>query len=153
MRILNILEKDKILAELTSRTKKEVLEELAGPFLNDKLGISKEEILKVINEREKLGSTGIGEGIAIPHGKLKGLSKIKATFGRSLQGVDFDSMDGKPAYLFFMALAPENVVEEYLKILAKISRIMKDSFFREALMKAKNVNEIYEIIAVADERY
>ena len=104
-------------------------------------------------EREKLGSTGIGDGIAIPHGKLKGLDRLVISFGRSRQGIDFDAIDGKPVHIFFLLMAPESSTGQHLKALAKISRMLKDPDFRSDLMAAKSAEEIYRKIAEKDESY
>jgi PTS system nitrogen regulatory IIA component len=108
-------------------------------------------MVKTLLDREKLGSTGIGDGIAIPHGKLADLDELIVSFGRSRQGVEFDSMDGKPANLFFLLLAPENTTGLHLKALAKISKMLKDSAFRKKLIEAKSKDELYVIIADKDD--
>jgi PTS system nitrogen regulatory IIA component len=104
-------------------------------------------------ERERLGSTGIGDGIALPHGKLRELNKLLISFGRSINGLNFDSIDEQPAYLFFLLLAPENSAGIHLKALAKISRMLKDGNFRRRLMGAKSREEIYKIIIDKDEEF
>jgi PTS system nitrogen regulatory IIA component len=103
-------------------------------------------------EREKLGSTGIGSGVAIPHGKIANLDHIVAAFGRSKAGIDFDSQDGEPTYLFFVLVAPENTAGLHLKALAKLSRLLKDSNFRDRLMKVPDAKAIYQIISEEDEK-
>ena len=104
-------------------------------------------------ERERLGSTGIGDGVALPHGKLRGLDKLLLSFGRSIDGLDFDSIDERPAYLFFLLLAPENSAGMHLKFLAKISRMLKDGNLRQRLMQAKSREEIYKVITDKDEEF
>ncbi|MBS1150752.1 MAG: putative IIA-like nitrogen-regulatory protein PtsN, partial [Myxococcaceae bacterium] len=104
----------------------------------------------VLEEREKLGSTGIGEGVAIPHGKLAGLPTLSASFGVSRSGVDFDAIDGKRTYLFFALVAPENSAGLHLKALARISRLFKSSSFRDAILAAQTSAEIYALIAQED---
>lgn len=151
MRIIDILSKDSIVENLTSRSKKEVIQELVkalpkGRYDSDKL-------VQILLEREKLGSTGIGDGVAIPHGKLGDIDKLMASFGRSKKGVDFDALDGSPTHLFFLLVAPENSAGIHLKALAKISRLFKDGQFRNALMSAKDKEEIYDIIKEEDEKY
>jgi len=113
--------------------------------------LDSEATLNVLFEREKLGSTGIGEGIAIPHGKITGLDQLILSFGRSAVGIDFDAMDGKPVHLFFLLIAPENSAGQHLKTLAKISKMLKDSVFRTKLMAAKSKDELYKIIANQDD--
>ncbi|RLB08152.1 MAG: PTS sugar transporter subunit IIA [Deltaproteobacteria bacterium] len=153
MKIIDILDKNCIIEELASQDKKGALEELVSVLVdNDRLK-DKEKALQVLLEREKLGSTGIGDGIAIPHGKLKGIKGIICSFGRSKNGIDFQSLDGKPTHLFFLLLAPEDSAGEHLKALARLSRLLKDTQFRERLMEAKTKEEIYSIIAEEDESY
>jgi len=135
MKILDILSKDCIIPELRSRTKKEVLEELTGALLNCKANLNKEALVEVLLERERLGSTGIGDGIAIPHGKIKDLDELILSFGRSTQGIEFDSMDGRPTHLFFLLIAPENSAGIHLRALAKISRLLKSAHFRQRLLE------------------
>ena len=108
-------------------------------------------MLRVLLEREKLGSTGIGDGIAIPHGKLAGLDEILVAFGRSREGIAFEAMDGKPVHLFFFLMAPENSAGRHLKALAKISRMLKDAAFRENLLEAKTHDDLVRIIAEKDD--
>jgi PTS system nitrogen regulatory IIA component len=110
-----------------------------------------EAMLRVLLEREKLGSTGIGDGIAIPHGKLAGLDEMMIAFGRSREGIDFEAMDGKPVHLISLLIAPENSAGQHLKALAKISRMMKDEHYRRALVEAKTHDDLVRIIAEKDD--
>ena len=111
-----------------------------------------EAMLQVLLERERLGSTGIGEGIAIPHGKLQGLDEILLSFGRSSEGISFDAMDGKPVHLFFLLMAPENSAGLHLKILAKISRMLKDPALRDNLLRAMGKERIWRIIEEQEQK-
>lgn len=151
MKIADILSGDLIIPELTSKNKKEVLEELVSVILKQNKLINKEELIEVLLEREQLGSTGIGDGIAIPHGKLKNIDALLASFGKSRDGVDFDSMDGKPTHLFFLLVAPENSAGIHLKALARISRLLKDSSFKQDLMEAKLKDDLFKTIIERDE--
>ncbi len=153
MRILDFLDRRCILANLKATNKKEVLEELAGALVAGQDGISLQNVVEVLLDRERLGSTGIGDNIAIPHGKLANLTDLKLAFGRSVKGVDFDSMDGKPTHLFFLLLAPINSAGQHLKALAKISRMLMSQSFRESLMKAASVEEIYRLLAERDAEF
>jgi len=153
MNIEDMLEKEFIIENLKSRTKKEVLIELSDVFMNSITAVNRDSLIEVLLEREKLGSTGIGEGIAIPHGKLAGLEKLVISFGRSMTGVDFDSLDGNPVYIFFMILAPENSAGQHLKALAKISRMLKDVSFRESLMNIKTSEDAYNLIIEKSKTY
>ena len=153
MKILDILPKEAIIPELRGRTKREVLEELACAVVKYKPQLDREQLLKVLLERERLGSTGIGDGIAIPHGKLRELDQLALSFGKSTQGVDFDSMDGKPAHLFFLLVAPENCAGIHLRVLAKIARLLKNSSIRKRLSRASTPEEIQRIILEEDEDF
>jgi len=145
MNIFDLLRKEAILDDLKALDKKGVIEELVTP-ISSIAGISHENIVKVLMERERLGSTGIGDGIGIPHGKLKGLESLVLGFGLSRTGVDFESMDGKPTHIFFLLITPENSTGLHLKLLARISRILKNKLFKENLLKATSRDEIYSII-------
>ena len=114
--------------------------------------VNEDRMIEILLERESLGSTGIGEGVAIPHGKSKEVKKILASFGRSLPGMDFQSLDGKPTHLFFLLVAPENSAGMHLKALAQISRLMKDQTFRKRLMEANIGEEIYSVFSEGDEK-
>jgi PTS system nitrogen regulatory IIA component len=152
MKILEILKKEAIVADLKARNKKGVLEELIVPVAAI-AGIDQEKLVKVLLERERLGSTGIGSGIGIPHGKLKKLGELVIGFGLSRKGVDFESIDGQPAHIFFVLMTPENSTGLHLKLLARISRILKNEPFRERLLKAADSTEVFEIIREVDEEF
>lgn len=151
MKIIDMLSRGSILADMHSQTKREVLLELTQVFPGGFLPGGYEETVNILLEREKLGSTGIGEGIAIPHGKIIGLDAMVVSFGRSLKGIDFNAMDGRPVNLFFLLLAPEGSAGLHLKALAKISRMLKDAAFRRRLIEAADVQEMYSIIAEKDQ--
>jgi PTS system nitrogen regulatory IIA component len=142
-----------IISQLASRDKTGVLRELVRMLARVEKELDEERLLEILLERESLGSTGIGEGVAIPHGKSKDVKKLLASFGRSLPGIDFQSMDGKPAHLFFLLVAPENSAGIHLKALARISRLMKDQTFRKRLMEANSAEEIYSLFSGEDEKY
>ncbi|UCD87696.1 MAG: PTS sugar transporter subunit IIA [Desulfobacterales bacterium] len=152
MRILDILKEETIISELHATDKKGVLEELTAPVAQTS-GVNQEEMVRVLMERERLGSTGIGDGIAIPHGKLKSLESLLVGFGRSHKGVDFEAIDGKPAHLFFLLMAPENSTGAHLRMLARISRLLKDSSFRQRLMTAADRRKLYMVIADEDNEF
>lgn len=149
MKILDVLNKEAILSELTATDKKGVLEELAVPVAKA-CGVSRDEMVRVLLERERLGSTGIGSGVAIPHGKLKALDSLVVGFGRSRAGVDFEAIDARPAHLFFLLMAPEDSSGAHLRMLARISRLLKDSSLRQALMDAADRGELYALIENED---
>jgi PTS system nitrogen regulatory IIA component len=153
MKIKQILSRGCIVANLEAKTKEEVLSELAGLVAGNFDGIPLEETIRTLQEREELGSTGIGNGVAIPHGKIASLAHIITAFGRSVPGIAYDSQDGKPAHLFFVLLAPENAASLHLKALARLSRLLKDAQFRNKLLEAKDADEIYQDIIAEDEKF
>lgn len=153
MKLIDILDESAIVADLTASTKTEALEVLVETMTTSNPSLRKEDLLQVLLEREELGSTGIGDGIAIPHGKSQELTDIVSGFGLSKQGIEFDSLDGKPAHLFFLLVAPENSVGTHLKMLARISRMLKNVEFRQKLLAANSRQEIYQIIAEEDAKY
>ena len=152
MKLLEVLQKEAILENLVSTDKKGILEELVAPVARA-ADVSEEGLVKVLLDRERLGSTGIGGGVGIPHGKLKNLENIILGFGLSKKGVDFESMDGKPTHVFFLLVTPENSTGLHLKMLARISRLLKDESFKERLINASSQDEIFTIIQEADEEF
>jgi PTS system nitrogen regulatory IIA component len=152
MKILDVLSHDAICADLQAHDKKGILEELAASVA-DIIGINGDELVRVLMERERLGSTGIGGGIGIPHGKLKSLQDLVLGFGISRTGVNFESMDGKPTHIFFLLLTPENSTGLHLKVLARISRILKNELFKEKLLAASTAEEIHAIIKEEDQEF
>jgi len=143
---------DAITADLKSTTKKEIIKELVDLMV--KAGDIKkgDDLVKTIMSRETLGSTGIGQGIGIPHGKSTTVKKLTAAFGLSKNGVDFESLDGELTYIFFLLIAPEESAGPHLKGLARISRLLKDKYFRDTLLKAQDAKEIINIIKSEDSR-
>lgn len=153
MKILDILPQQSIVADLRGGTKLEVLDELSRVLAEHHPQIVRERLVEVLLERENLGSTAIGEGIAIPHGKLPKLPGVVAAFGRSRNGVDFQSLDGGLTQLFFLLVAPEDASGAHLKALARVSRLLRDKEFRRRLLDAEAVPQIYEIIREEDDKY
>jgi PTS system nitrogen regulatory IIA component len=156
MKIVDFVGPELIVPELQAHEKSAVIRELADHLAAHVSGsqkIDREVLAKVLLERERLASTAIGEGVAIPHGKLDAVGKLVACVGRAVEGVDFDSMDGRPTHLFFVLVAPENSTGVHLKALARISRLFKDPEFRTRLMQAKDAQEIFRVIADEDAKY
>lgn len=152
MKISELINDRLIIPKFTGKSKKQVLEELAKHLALNKKNIDPDELLRVLIEREKLGSTGIGDGVAIPHGKLNGLENIILVFGKSNEGIDFDSIDGRPVNLIFLLVAPSNSAGVHLKALARLSRLLKDKNFRQELIDASDAQSLYNIIANEDEK-
>jgi len=151
MKLADILDKETVIADLKARDKKGVLEELAAAVASRNPSVDRVALVDVLVERERLGSTGIGDGVAIPHGKLRGVKEPIVSFGKSKAGLDFDSMDGEPVYLFFVLIAPENSSGVHLQVLAKIARILKSSAFRRKLMETRTREGLYDAIIATDE--
>ncbi len=146
MKISELLNPEAIVADLQAKDKEKALAELTDSLISCEPTLDRGAVIAVLREREKLGSTGIGDGVAIPHGKLAGISELKLVFGRSHTGVDFESMDGQPAHLFFLLIAPEESVGVHLKTLAKISKLLKDAVARKKLLDAPDQQAIYQVI-------
>jgi PTS system nitrogen regulatory IIA component len=153
MKITDILSPDLVIPELKGNTKPEILNELAQALASKYKEISLNELNATLAERERLGSTAIGDGIAIPHGKLRGVKKIIGAFGRHRVGVDFDSLDGGMTHLFFVLVAPEDSASLHLKALAHVSRLLKDGSFRDRLIAAGDDGEIFQLIKDEDSKF
>lgn len=152
MKILDVLIKEAVLVDLKSVDKKGVLEELTAP-LTGITQTNRNDLVKILMDRERLGSTGIGGGIAIPHGKMKGLETLILGFGLSRKGVNFESMDNRPSHIFFLLLTPENSTGVHLKLLARISKLLKDEAVKERLFHASTPEEVLDIIQDHDEEF
>jgi len=152
MKILDILQKEAIISDLKAQDKKGILEELVAPIARI-TGVNHKDLVRVLMDREQLGSTGIGGGIGIPHGKLKQLESLALGFGLSRKGVDFESMDNQPTHIFFLLVTPENSTGLHLKMLARISKILKHDPFKEKLLNAANSDAIFSIIKEEDDEF
>ena len=153
MKITDFLSVQTVIPGLAQREKNAVLEELAGALAANHSQLDAKQVLSVLMERERISTTAIGEGVAIPHGKLPGLERIFGLFARSTEGVDFNSLDGAPTHLFFVLIAPEGAAADHLKALARISRLLKDESFRRRLMAAKSGQELFTLIAEEDDKF
>jgi PTS system nitrogen regulatory IIA component len=153
MKIMDYLNEEWVIPDLQGTDKASILKELSIVLVKPCRATSEEELLQVLLDREKLGSTGIGEGIAIPHGRLKKLKNFFISFGRSAKGVDFDSIDRKPSHLFFLVMAPENSAVDNLKLLSRIVTLLKEPSFKKRLMEAPSRKELFQIISEEDEKY
>src|SRR5690349_10132022 len=153
MKILDILSPAAIIPALSATTKAEALQELAALLARQHPAIDGARLVQVLLDREALGSTAIGEGIAIPHGKMPGVANVVAAFGRSANGLAFDSLDGNPTRLFFLLVAPEDSAGIHLKALARVSRLLKDKSFRDRLAGGGSQEQLFAIIKEEDEKY
>jgi PTS system nitrogen regulatory IIA component len=150
MKIMDSLVRDAVILNLGVRSKREALAEMANALAKCEPQIEAERLLEVLLEREALQSTGIGEGVAIPHGKLVGLDRLVASFARSPEGVDFEAIDGQPTHHFFLLVVPEHSGGQYLKALARISRFFRDAAFRQRLTEAEALEDVLRAIEEED---
>ena len=151
MKITEFLHGDAVIGWLSATDKPGIITELCASLAHRVGGgVTAEKLAEVLLDRERLSSTGIGDGVAIPHGKLAGLPGLVAAFGVSRAGVDFDAIDGKPTHLFFALLAPENSAGVHLKALARISRLFKNPSFRRAITEAADAQAMFDLITTED---
>lgn len=154
MQIMDFLSKKSIITDIKSTKKEDVLRELVDALINSG-EIEKRfrnKLIDALMAREALGSTAIGQGIAIPHAKSDCVTKLVAAFGLSKKGVDFDSLDGELAYIFFLLVAPQDSAGPHLKALARISRLLKDKYFRDTLRNCSDEKAVVKIISEEDEK-
>jgi PTS system nitrogen regulatory IIA component len=153
MKISDFLDVDTIITNLSSTTKKEVIGELSASISNNHQHINQERLSEILQEREELCSTALDSGVAVPHGKLGGITDVIIGFGRSMEGIQYDSLDQKPTHFFITLVAPEDITSLHIQLLAKISKIFKDQEFRTKLIKCESIQEIYEAIKLEDEKH
>lgn len=153
MKLTDFLDADRIIPDLKEKEKRAVLKEMAARIAALDRSLDAEKLFETLLEREKISSTAIGEGVAIPHGKLVGSAKLTGIFARSVQGANFESLDGGPTHLFFVLLAPEDSAADHLKALARISRLLKSGSFRTRLMQGKTAEEIFHVIKEEDDKF
>lgn len=154
MQIMDFLSKKAIVTDIKSTKKEDVIKELVDALIEagDVEKRSRNKLIDSLMSREALGSTAIGQGIAIPHAKSDCVEKLIAAFGLSNKGVDFDSLDGEPAYIFFLLVAPQDSAGPHLKALARISRLLKDKYFRDTLRTCEDDKAVIKIITQEDEK-
>lgn len=154
MKIMDFLSKNAVIMDIKSVKKPDVITELVDTLIEagevEKRHSAK--IIEALMSREALGSTAIGQGVAIPHAKSDCVTKLIAAFGLSKKGIDFDSLDGEPAYIFFLLLAPQDYAGPHLKALARISRLLKDKYFRDSLRACEDNKSVIKIISQEDEK-
>jgi PTS system nitrogen regulatory IIA component len=153
MKIMDILVKDAVILDLKSNAKDGILDEMSQALAVAEDSVPADRLLSVLIEREGLQSTGIGEGVAIPHGKMAGLDRLMASFARSKEGVDFESIDGRPTQLYFLLVVPEHSGGQHLKALARISRFFRDPAFRKKLLDANSTEDIFRAIDEEDAKF
>ena len=155
MKICDILKEPLILAAVSAGDKEGVLREMAQHLCSGSADVDArpDDVLAALLNRERLGSTGVGEGVAIPHAKISGLKQLVACFGRATHGVGFDAIDYQPVRLVFVLLVPENSAGAHLKALARISRLLKNSTFRELLLQLPDAASLYRAFVEEDEKH
>ncbi len=153
MKITDILVRDAVILDLAAGSKREILNQMARALASAEAEVDEARLVEVLIEREKLQSTGIGEAVAIPHGKLPGISRLLASFARSRTGVDFESIDGQDTHLFFLLVVPEHSGGQHLKALARISRFFRDAAFRKRLLGAETLDEVFRAIEEEDAKF
>ena len=153
MKIVDYLTENDVLSRLHASSREGVIQEMVAHLTQSGKIDDSEELVNILLDREMLGSTGIGHGVAIPHGRLSGLNEILLVFGRSPDGVDFDAHDGEPVNIFFLLVAPEDSAGLHLKTLARISRIVKNPECRQALLDSDDKSTLYNTIEEEDQRH
>ncbi len=153
MKICDILKPDKIIASMQGKTKEEVINELIDLFSKDDRVSDIKAMREAVLEREKIMSTGVGKGFAIPHAKTNGVNEIIAAFGKLDEPIDFKALDDQPVNLIFLLVGKENLVGPHIKLLSRISRMMNKDDFRESLMKAESKEEIYKLFEDEEKQY
>jgi nitrogen PTS system EIIA component len=145
MEIEQLLQPDSVIAHLRATSKKQALQDLAKRAA-EITGLHERAIFDVLLERERLGSTGVGNGIAIPHGKIGGLDRLYGLFARADQAIDFDAIDEQPVDLIFLLLAPEGAGADHLKALARVSRLLRDRVICEKLRGSDSADALYSLL-------
>lgn len=153
MKVSDLLKENFILTEFQSTDKEDVINELIDLYENDEKVIDIEQVRKSVLDREKIMSTGVGKGFAIPHGKTNAVKDILAAFGKSVTPIEYDSLDGKPVNLIFLLVGKDNLVSSHIKLLSRISRLMNKDDFRERLMEAKTAKEILKVFEEEEKEY
>lgn len=150
MRLADILTVERVTVRLRARDKPSALRELARLFVGSDEGVGEEDIVRVFEEREALASTGVGSGVAIPHGRLPGVTKLRAALAVSTEGVEFDAIDGQPAHILIAVLGPEQKTGDHLKALARFSRLLRMERVRKRLLAADAAQDALEILLGED---
>lgn len=153
MRICDILKQEKIIPSMKGKDKNEIINELIDIFKEDERVVNIESMRDAVHEREKIMSTGVGKGFAIPHAKTNSVNDIVAAFGKLDEPIDFQALDGQPVNLIFLLVGKENLVGPHIKLLSRISRMMNKEEFRESLLKAQTAEEMYNLFENEEKQY
>ena len=150
MNLLDILSLESTIVDLKGESKEDIIAELVNSLPAGDAITDRDQVLQAVLDREKIMSTGIGDGIAIPHGKSAAVTELVAAMGTQRRGVDFDALDGEPAFVFFLLVSPANVSGPHIKALARISRLLKNDEFKKKLIEANSAEEIIATIESAE---
>ena len=150
MNLLDILSPESTIVDLKGESKEDIIAELVNSLPVGDAITDRDQVLQAVLDREKIMSTGIGDGIAIPHGKSAAVTELVAAMGTQRRGVDFDALDGEPAFVFFLLVSPANVSGPHIKALARISRLLKNDEFKKKLIEAGSAEEIIASIEAAE---
>lgn len=153
MKLADFLELETVIPRLKSDSKEDVIDELSENISKTHTNINHERLVEALLERERLCSTAIDFGVAVPHAKLSGIDDIVIGFGRSIEGIEFESLDNKPSHFFITLIAPEEATGAHIELLTRISKVFKEPDFRSRLMKCETGEEIFESIITEDEKY
>lgn len=151
IKIFEFLHQKAIILDLQAKEKKNAVAEMVECLAREKKFKDTQKAITAVMEREKLGTTGVGQGVAIPHGRTDAVDELSGALGFSKHGVEFEALDGEPVHIIFLLLSPPDSGGEHLRALAKVSRLFKDKFFRQALLDAKSKEEVIKIIQQEDE--
>lgn len=152
MKITEFLAPDCVAADVEASSKRDALVTLVDTLAAAEPDIQPAKLVDALLDRERIGSTGVGDGVAIPHAKLKGLKRLAAAFGRSRRGVDFEAVDGRPCHLFFLLVAPEDAASDHLRALSRIARLMRDADVRRRLVEAPDAEALYALLTDEDDK-
>ena len=153
MKVSELLNPGVIISDLKGNKKEDVINELVDLFKNDSRVQDLDKVRSAVLDREKIMSTGVGKGFAIPHGKTNSISDIIAAFGKTRNPVDYDALDNQPVHLVFLLVGKDNLVSKHIKLLSRISRMMNKDDFRNSLLEANSVEEILDIFHKEEENY
>ena len=153
MKVYELLDEKYILTDFKSGKKEGIINELIDLYKNSERVNNLEKVRTAIHEREKIMSTGVGKGFAIPHGKSNAVNDVIAAFGKSTRDIDYDALDGKPVHLVFLLVGRDDMVSKHIKLLSRISRMMNKDDFRDKLLSSKSTSEILDIFREEEEHY
>lgn len=153
MKVSELLKTEFIIPQLKGETKEDVINELVDLFKNDPRVEDIEKVRAAVLEREKVMSTGVGKGFAIPHGKTNSVKEIIGAFGRIPEGIDYESLDGNPVQLIFLLVGKDNLISTHIKLLSRISRLMNKDDFRHRLIEAKDSEEMIRLFTEEEEHF